>query len=187
MHLMKITVLQQTLRELGRQGRWCVSEPTLRTFLPESANTFRAAMTRHVRDRLVDRVAPGLYLNPYAKPPAWALERLATHLRPDDVLYVSLESALHEHGWISQVPSRLTIMTSGRSYLYTTPLGAIEFVHTARSPSNWRPRVTFAPERRIHVASPGLALEDLRRVGRNLDLVDPDIAPGDRPSQRVAG
>lgn len=175
---MRRPVLQQTLRHLAQRGRWCVSEATLRTFHPEPTNTFRTAMARHVRERAIDRVAPGLYLNPYAPPPAWALERLATHLRPNDSLYVSLESALHEHGWISQVPSRLTIMTSGRTYEYTTALGTIEFVHTARAPSQWRHRAAFVPDRRIHVASPELALEDLRRVGRNLDLVDPELARG---------
>lgn len=175
---MKRAALQQTLRDLGRRGRWCISEATLRTFLPESANTFRIAMSRHVRERAVDRVAPGLYLNPYAQSPAWALERLATHLRPHDAMYVSLESALHEHGWISQVPSRLTIMTSGRSYTYETPLGTIEFVHTATKPARWRARTSFMADRRIHVASPELALEDLRRLRRNLDLVDPAMARG---------
>lgn len=162
------------MRELSRRGRWCVSESTLRTFIPEPENTFRAAMTRHVRTRIVDRIAPGLYLNPYASVPAWAPERLASHLRPHDSMYVSLESALHEHGYISQVPSRLTLMTSGRSYTYNTPLGVIEFVHTSRATSAWRERSKLVLERGIHVASAELALEDLRHVRRNLGLVEGD-------------
>jgi hypothetical protein len=131
-------------------------------------------MTRHVRAKAIARIAPGLYLNPFAPPPAWALERLAAHLRPDDYYYLSLESALHEHGRISQVPNRLTLMASGRSYTYSTPLGVIEFVHTARSPNVWRSRTEFIAARGVHVASPDLALDDLRRVGRNLDLVEPE-------------
>lgn len=170
-HHMRIMPLNQTLKALGKRGHWCVSEATLRAFHPEPANTFRIAMSRHVREKAVERVAPGLYLNPYTTPPAWALERLASRLRPQDAMYVSLESALHEHGRISQVPSRLTLMTSGRSYLHETPLGSIEFVHTAVSPARWRPRTVFVPSRKVHVASAELALEDLRKVGRNLDLV----------------
>lgn len=173
-HRMRRSELQHTLRTLGQRGRWCVSEATLRQFVPESANTFRTSMTRHVRARAIDRVAPGLYLNPFAPPPAWALERLASHLRPLDAFYLSLESALHEHGRISQVPSRLTLMTSGRSYEYATPLGTIEFVHTAVPAARWRPRTTFMPDRKLHVASAELALEDLRKVGRNMDLVTED-------------
>ena len=160
------------LRDLAKRGRWCVSESTLRLFLPEALNTFRVAMARHVRAGTVQRISPGLYLNPFAPPPAWALERLAAHLRPDDYYYVSLESALHEHGRISQIPTRLTLMTSGRTYTCATPLGVIEFVHTARPPRVWRPRTSFAPDRRIHLASAELGLEDLRRVGRNLDLIE---------------
>ncbi len=160
------------LQDLARRGRWCVSEPTLRTFLPESTNTFRVAMARHVRAGVVSRLAPGLYLNPFATLPAWALERLAAHLRPHDAFYVSLESALHEHGLLSQIPSRLTMMTSGRRHTATTPLGTIEFVHTSRPPAVWRPRTSFRPERGVHLASPELALEDLEHVGRNLDLVE---------------
>lgn len=168
---MRLLPLTQTLQALGKRGHWCLSEATLRTFHPESANTFRTAMSRHVRERVVERVGPGLYLNPYTPAPAWALERLASRLRPQDAMYVSLESALHEHGRISQIPSRLTLMTDGRSYVYETPLGTIEFVHTEVPPQRWRPRTTFVPERKIHVASAELAIEDLRKVGRNFDLV----------------
>lgn len=173
---MRRSELQQTLRTLGQRGRWCVSEATLRQFVPESTNTFRTSMTRHVRERAIDRVAPGLYLNPFAPPPAWAQARLASHLRPNDAFYLSLESALHEHGRISQVPSRLTLMTSGRSYVYDTPLGIIEFVHTAVPPARWRPRTVFLPDRKLHVANAELGLEDLRKVGRNLDLVTDEDA-----------
>jgi predicted transcriptional regulator of viral defense system len=169
---MRIMALHSVLRDLAKRGRWVVSESTLRSFLPEPMNTYRVAMARHVRANAITRVAPGLYLNPFAPPPAWALERLAAHLRPHDTYYLSLETALHEHGLISQAPSRLTIMTSGRSYTSATPLGVIEFVHTARPPVSWRPRTTFSPERSIHVATPNLALEDLRRVRRNLDLIE---------------
>lgn len=170
---MRTAALAATLRILAHKGAWCVSEATLHRFHPEPLNTLRKAMVRHARAGTVSRLAPGLYRNPLAQLPAWPLERLAAHLRPSDSYYVSLESALHEHGCVSQVPSRLTLMTSGRSYLHNTPLGTIEFVHTDRSPAVWRSRTVFVPERRIHVAEATLALEDLRRVGRNLDLVEP--------------
>ncbi|MFZ5661651.1 MAG: type IV toxin-antitoxin system AbiEi family antitoxin [Pseudomonadota bacterium] len=169
---MRSAPLTATLRDLGRRGQWCFSDATLRAFYPEKANTFRIAVARHVRRGLLDRVVPGLYLNPYVPPPPGALERIVSRLRPWDAFYVSLESALHEHGRISQVPSRLTVMTSGRSHVFETPLGTIELVHTSVPPQVWRPRTTFIPERRIHVANAELALEDLRRLGRNLDLVD---------------
>lgn len=171
---MRTSALQSTLKALARHERWCTSESTLRAFHAEPLNTFRVAMKRHVRAGWIVRLAPGLYLNPLAPKPPWALEKLAAHLRPQDFYYVSLESALNEHGQMSQIPSRLTLMTSGRSYTHNTPLGTIEFVHTDRAPATWRSRTTFIAERGIHVASAQLALDDLRRVGRNLDLVERD-------------
>lgn len=171
-HNMRTNELMRTLQHLGKQGRWCVSEATLLVWHPESTNTFRTAMVRHVREGLLQRVARGLYLNPFTPLPPWALERLASHLRPQDAMYVSLESALHEHGRMSQIPSRLTLMTSGRRHVQDTPVGTIEFVHTRVPSARWRPRTVFMPERKLPVATAALAIEDLRKVGRNLDLLE---------------
>ncbi|MGH8156577.1 MAG: type IV toxin-antitoxin system AbiEi family antitoxin [Rhodanobacter sp.] len=169
---MKATDLHHHLQSLGRRHRWCVSDATLRCLFPEPRNTFYTALSRQVRQGTLKRITPGLYLNPYARPPASAAETLAGYLRPDDFAYLSLESALHEHGWMSQVPNRLTFMTTGASYVYTTPVGVIEFTHTARDMATWRSRITFDRDRMLYVAAPELALEDLKNVGRNLDLVD---------------
>lgn len=173
---MKSSDLHHQLQFLGRRQRWCVSDATLHGLFPESHNTFYTALSRQVRRGTLTRVTPGLYLNPYATPPADAAERLAGYLRPDDFAYLSLESALHEHGWMSQVPSRLTFMTTGPSYVYNTPVGVIEFTRThRRNMATWRSRVTFDPQRKLYVASPELAHEDLKHVGRNLDLVEPEF------------
>ena len=178
---MKANDLLHTLQVLGRRRRWCVAEATLRGFFPEPDNTFRTAMSRHVRRGLLQRLSPGLYLNPYAPPPALALEALAGYLRPNDAFYVSLESALHEQGWMSQIPNRLTLMTDGPRYTYTTPLGIIEFTHTARDRAAWRPRVHLNLASKLYVASPELALKDLKHVGRNLDLVE--VPDNDSPGE----
>lgn len=169
---MKASALHHQLQSLGRRQRWCVSDATLRGLFPEPRNTFYTALSRQVRQGTLTRLTPGLYLNPYVRPPASAAESLAGYLRPDDFAYLSLESALHEHGWMSQVPNRLTFMTTGASYVYTTPVGVIEFTHTQRDVAAWRSRVTFDRDRKLYVASPELALEDLKNVGRNLDLVE---------------
>ncbi len=170
---MKAAALHHQLQSLGRRQRWCVTEATLRGLFPESRNTFYTALSRQVRQGTLTRLTPGLYLNPYVQPPASAAESLAGYLRPDDFAYLSLESALHEHGWMSQVPNRLTFMTSGASWTYTTAVGVIEFTHTQRDIAVWRPRTVFDRGRKLYIASPELAFEDLKHVGRNLDLVDP--------------
>lgn len=171
-NIMKSTDLHRELQSLARRHRWCVSDATLRGFFPESHNTFYTAISRHARQGTLTRISPGLYLNPYTSPPSSAAESLAGYLRPNDFFYLSLESALHEHGWMSQVPNRLTFMTSGTSRVYSTPLGIIEFTHTQRDAAKWRSRVMFDRTRKLYVALPELAYEDLKHVGRNLDLVE---------------
>jgi hypothetical protein len=90
-----------------------------------------------------------------------------------DYCYVSLESRLSELGLISQIPGVLTLMTSGRSQRYETLYGAIEFTHTQRDvPSLCEAdEIVYDNDRAIHVATADCALRDLKRVGRNLNLV----------------
>ncbi|WP_216093498.1 type IV toxin-antitoxin system AbiEi family antitoxin [Xanthomonas euvesicatoria] len=173
-HHMSAINLNRAFRELAKQGGWAVSEATLRLMLGQSVNTFRVQMKRTTQAGDVQRLAPGLYQNPFLPAPAWALERLAARLRPDDFFYVSLESALSEYGRISQLPTRLTLVTTGSPYLFETPLGVIEFNRGKRSFAELQARLTFAPERKIYFASEALALEDLQIAGRNLDLVLPE-------------
>jgi hypothetical protein len=80
---------------------------------------------------------------------------------------------LSEHGWISQMPFCLTFVTSGRSYRYTTKFGDIEFVHTEEDPATWAPHLHYNEARQVWEASPEKALVDLKRYGKNLDLVLP--------------
>ena len=80
---------------------------------------------------------------------------------------------LSEYGVISQIPlDRLTLMTTGRKGIYQTPYGIIEFTHTKRSVSDIlknTKRITGNP---LRIALKKTAWRDLKRVGRNLDLVN---------------
>ncbi|MHA3747244.1 type IV toxin-antitoxin system AbiEi family antitoxin [Xanthomonas citri] len=172
-HRMGTLNLNRAFRELAKQGGWAVSEATLRLLLGQSSNTFRVQMKRATQAGDVQRLAPGLYQNPFLPAPAWALERLAARLRPDDFFYVSLESALSEYGRISQLPTRLTLVTTGSPYLFETPLGVIEFNRGNRQFAQLQSRLKFVAERKIYFATEELALDDLTIAGRNLDLVLP--------------
>lgn len=171
---MQAKALLATMKKLAVSGRWCVSVPTIARFHPEPGKALYVSLCRHSKAGVIQRAAPGLYLNPYIAAPPWALERLISFLRPQDFYYVSLESALHEHGRMSQIPSRLTVMTTGRRHVQETCFGVVEFTHTDRRPELWARQTVLIPERQIRVASPELALRDLRQVGRNLDLVTPE-------------
>ena len=168
---MNTRALNAILQKLGDQRHWCVSDHGLRLFFNgESRNTFNTALSRHVRAGLMTRLSPGLYLNPYAQKPLYALENLACFLRPFDFFYLSLEAALHESGYMPQIPNRLTFMTDGPSYTYETPIGIIEFTHTRRPVDSWLCQTERDAARGLRVASTELALSDLKHVRRSLDL-----------------
>lgn len=136
-------------------------------------NYLRVALARHVKAGVIERLGPKLYANPFIKPPASALFRLTNFLRPSDDFYLSCESVLSEHGWISQLPFCLTFVTTGRTYRYSTMLGDIDFVHTEEDPRTWSGQIQRNQERQVWEATPEKALVDLQRYKRNLDLVLP--------------
>lgn len=164
----------QALRMFDDMGRYVFRRQHLRAcFNDESEKTFAEGLARLVSDGLLVRAARGVFVNEAAKSrDGWTIERVAIALRPADLSYVSLESALSEYGIISQIlVDRITLMTTGREGEFRTPYGVIEFVHTSRLPSDLR-EGTILTDRPLRVASPDTALRDLRRVGRNLHLVD---------------
>ena len=127
-----------------------------------------------VADRLLQRVARGLYVNPAASSKnRWIAEEIGRKLRPGNLFYVSLESVLSEYGVISQIPiNRMTVMTTGASGLIETPYGTIEFTHTKRGKAEIVKR-TLAPKGRpLRIATKQAAVRDLLRVGRNVNMMD---------------
>ena len=122
----------------------------------------------------MQRAARGIYVNKDAVSfDPYVIERIAKALRPGEYSYVSLESMLSEYGVISQIPvDRLTLMTTGREGIYKTPYGTIEMTHTKRSPDDILKSTQIIEKRPLRVATKKTALRDLKRVGRNMNLID---------------
>ena len=182
---MDLATLNRVLQAQDRQGRWLFNAGQLRRLAGDSPKAFEAAVRRHCKRGLLQRVAHGLYANPHARSaPSNRLEVVARQLRPMDYTYVSLETRLSELGLISQIPGVLTVMTSGRSRRCETAYGTIEFTHTVRDVPSLidSGQVIFDPERGIHVATAERARSDLKRVGRNLDLLQPEEEEGGHSS-----
>jgi len=178
---MNLRILNRVLQAQDRQGRWLFTAGQLRRLAGDSPKTFEVAVRRHCERGMLQRVAHGLYANPHARSASsHRLEAVARQLRPMDYSYVSLESRLSELGLISQIPGVLTLMSSGRSRHCETAYGAIEFTHTVRDVPALIDlgQVIFDPERGIHVAIAERARSDLKRVGRNLDLLQPEEEKG---------
>ena len=172
-------LLLESCKTLAAAGVWCIPESTLSACAGYPDKLYlRVALTRHVNAGLIERLGPKLYSNPLLKAPSSALFRLTNFLRPADSFYLSCESILSEHGWISQLPFCLTFVTTGRSYRYSTLLGDIDFVHTEEDPDCWVGHLQRNEDRQVWEASPEKALTDLRRYKRNLDLV---LSESERP------
>jgi len=164
--------LIQQLDKWDGLGIWAFSSATLHQLFPEQARTRLKALAQHQKAGLITHVARGLYVNPRARSlPGDVLTALVQFLRPWDFKYLSLESALSDAGVISQIPARVTLMTTGRTQTFVTPYGTIEFVHTTQRPEDLRHQVVWDNRKGFPVATTTRALRDLKRVRRNLDLV----------------
>ncbi|MEX2495033.1 MAG: type IV toxin-antitoxin system AbiEi family antitoxin domain-containing protein [Woeseia sp.] len=165
----------EVLRDWDRQGRYVFTRKALAKLFPEDKpKTFSEGLNRLVKAGLLTRACRGVYVNPYAHSfDSRVIERIAEALRPGEFNYVSLESALSEYGEISQIPiDRLTVMTTGRKGVYKTPYGTIEFTHTARPAADILSHVRQMEGRPLRIAGKNAAWRDLKRVGRNVDMVN---------------
>lgn len=175
---MKTEIALQRLHQLDRQGRYVYALRDLaKVFYEDSPATLQAGLRRLLALGILERPAFGVYLyclSGQRKGPN-TIELIARTLRRGEYSYVSLESALSEYGVISQIPlSYLTVMTTGRSGTYHTPYGTIEFVHTKRAVTEILQGI-IDTGRPLRMASKAVAWRDLKRVGRNLHLVDREV------------
>lgn len=172
---MRATELLKNLRMLDAKGYWLVTRAQLRVLFPdESPSSLRESLARHVRSGMLIKVAHKLYANPSPRSRgAYPLEDIVSYLRPLEMNYLSVESVLSERGVISQIMfDYLTVMTSGNGHTYNTPYGTIEFTRTKRPVAEIRDQVFYDSRRKINVATTARAYGDLKRLGRNLDMVN---------------
>lgn len=168
--------LLQVLTNWDRRERCVYTLGDLARLFPEDAPaTLQAGVERQVRAGVLQRACRGVYVYPLGRSfGADVIERVAAALRRSEYNYVSLESALSEYSIISQVPFSLTVMTTGRGSSIRTRYGAIEFTHTERSGDSILSS-TVEIGRPLRLAKPLAAVRDLRRVGRNTQLIDEEF------------
>ncbi len=172
---MKTKELITCLDSLDSEGIWLFTPAMLACAFPkEPQATLIHSLSRFVDLGLLTKVKKGLYANERARcAPVHRLEALVPYLRPGAINYLSQESRLADLGFISQMPlSHLTLMTTGRSQVFTTCYGSIEFTHTKRSPKDILSEVQLNAITGLLEASPRQALKDLNRANRNQGLVD---------------
>ena len=172
---MRRRILLQKLDEMDRRGVWAFTPATFSALLGEPEKNYLKLMMKRLADQeVLTRAARGVYVYPHARSmPNDVRGGLIRFLRPRELTYVSLEFRLSEAGAISQVATALTCMTTGSPGRFDTPWGAIEFTHTDRH---------IAVGTDVHAREDGVleatverSARDLRRVGRNTDLIDEQI------------
>ncbi len=171
---MNRTIALKKFTEWDKQGRYVFTLADLnKIFAEDSPKTLQAGLNRLVKDGLLARPVRGIYVFNFAhSQDSYTIEHIARALRRGEYNYVSLESALSEYGIISQIPiDRLTVMTTGRKGTYATPFGTIEFTHTKRQQQDILAGMVQT-NRPLKIATPEYALRDLKRVGRNVHLVN---------------
>jgi predicted transcriptional regulator of viral defense system len=174
---MKTSDAIKELELLDKQDRFVYSKRDLAKVFRSSANyTLVRTISRLERDGILKRVYYGVYVYALSKNKGEEiLSHIALTIRRGNLVYESLESALSRWGVISQIMvDRITCMTSGRSLEAVTSYGVIEFIHTKKNFKTVADKVVYSNGDLIPLAMPELAVADLRRVGRNLDLIDWD-------------
>ena len=169
--------LIRVLSDWDRRGRCVYTLGDLERLFPEDAPaTLQAGLDRQVRAGVLKRACRGVYAYPLGRSYGPdMIEHVAAALRRGAYSYVSLESALSEYSIISQVPiDWLTVMTTGRGGKVETRYGTIQFTHTGRSADNILAS-TVEVGRALRLARPLAAVRDLRRVGRNTQLIDEEF------------
>lgn len=165
----------KVLRDWRKRARYIFTTHTLsQLFSEDSPKTLSEALNRLVKADLIERVCRNVYVNHDGlDSDRYLIEKIAKVLRPGCYNYVSLESMLSEYGVISQIPiDRLTVMTTGRKGLYKTSYGVIEFTHTKRSVVDILNHTDITNNRPLRIATKATAWRDLKRVGRNVNLVN---------------
>lgn len=168
---MKAHELISRLQIWDQRGVWSFTLPQLRVLFP--GGNFFTTLRRHVDSGLLTKISKGLYVNPLARSrPANVLPYLVPLLRPWDFSYLSLESVLHDANQISQMPNRLTVMTTGRSLEIHCAFGTIELIRTQRKLEELTLDIVQVPGEPLPRATPDRARKDLRKARRNVDLLD---------------
>jgi hypothetical protein len=168
--------LRSLLDRLADADHYLFGLDDLAPVFPElSRSALKMLLSRAVADDLLEHPCREVYLYPRAPyPRGYTLCHIAAKLRADTFNYISLETALSDAGVISQVPLQwLTVISGGRSaVIQCGRFGSIEFIHTTRRPQKIAPDVQFDPKCRLWRAIVPLALADMKRCKRSLDLID---------------
>ena len=170
---MKLPEALNQISHINGQRAPLLTKHDLGVILMEHGDTLSSTVKRLSKYGALTKVSNGLYATEKSKHTEGMLYMMAAYLRPDEVNYLSNESILCNLSIISQqMLDRITVMTTGRSGTFNTPFGVVEFTHTKRDPSSILNDTSKSNDMPIRTANKHVAVRDLKRIGRNINMID---------------
>lgn len=178
--MQNIKLMRNLLFDRSNKEHYLFAQHSLRALYPSlSDSAYRVLLSRAVASGLLTRVCREIYLFQRNLPKdGLLLFHIAALLRANEFNYISLETVLSDAGVISQIPVNwVSILSSGRSnQINCGEFGTIEFIHTRQKPVDVAQQLHYDTRYGLWRASVALALKDMRRMRRNCDLINWEIA-----------
>lgn len=171
--LRKISEVTLKSKKSGHSGLFTTNDLAL-LINSEVDSNFPKFLHKAVKAGVLEKVCTNVFINPLVPPEGkGVLVKIANIIHWNKFVYISMESQLSYLGIISQViMDRLTVMTTGRSGVIKTKYGTIEFTHTSRTIESIKDEIYFDPDIGAFRATKEKALKDLKRVGRNINMIE---------------
>ena len=168
--------VMQVLRILERSNRWFFSIQNICVITGRKNDiSLRNDLEYYIDADMLEYVGNDIYAFRIFSMIPFNSQEIITHsLRPNCLNYISFEYALNQYGIISQIPTVLTVATTGASEWISSKSYNIEFIHVNHSFSEIMDNCRYSEAREILVASPAFALKDLENQNRNLHLLQYD-------------
>ena len=145
----------------------------------ETGSKLNGTLKSLIKENILNRAYHNVYVFRFSQYGGLGtLDLIGKKIRPNDSFYESLESSASAWSLISQIPTVVTYMTTGKSKWYNTGYGSIDFVHYSKTDE--KPRtIDRSSMGRVPLADKLQTYRDLQKTKRSLDLLTrtPRILP----------
>lgn len=164
------------LHFLEKNSTWFFSLSTLGFFLKRNPDQYLAGdLSYYIEAGLIEHVGDDIYAFIISSMIPFNAQELLVHaLRPSALNYISFETALNDYSIISQIPTLLTVATTGKDGFYESKSYRIEFIHVDHDWLTISQNCYYSQTQDILFASPLFALSDLCTLNRNTHLIQED-------------